>query len=63
MNLFKSKYKARIEAKIKALAIECASVMYEKSGTNQIRNTTDYCRLSIKEDDLNDKIKLLESLL
>jgi len=63
MKLFKSKYRKRIEAKIKNLAIECASVMYKKQGTSQIRSTREYCQLELKEAELNEKIKLLKSLL
>jgi len=61
--LFKSRLRKRIEAKIKSLAIECASTMYRKEGTNQVRDTTEYCKLVLKEASLNDDIKLLESLL
>jgi len=63
MELFKSKYKRRIEAKIKYLAYENAKIMIAKQNTNQIRNTTDYCKLVIAESDFQKQIDLLKSLL
>jgi hypothetical protein len=62
MKLFKSKYRNRIEDKIRFLETEHTLVIYEKQDTNQIRSTHDYCKLVIKEHDLNDKIELLKSL-
>jgi len=61
--IFKSKSRQRIEAKIESLNIECAAVVYERQHTNRIRNTTEYCKLSLKEDRLKEKIELLRSLL
>jgi hypothetical protein len=63
MKIFKSTHHRRIEAKIKSLTIELDSIVEEKSGTNQTRNTHDYCKLIIKEHELKERIELLNSLL
>jgi hypothetical protein len=65
MKLFKNKYQIRIEDKIKMLSLELNLTtdlkLRMKVGSNY--TSTDYCRLVLKESDLNDKINLLKSLL
>jgi hypothetical protein len=63
MKLFKSKYRNRIESKIKDLRAEIQLIEAEKAKIKQTLNPAEYCRLLVKEGNLSQDIGLLNSFL
>ena len=63
MKIFDRKYKKRIEKKIIELEEQICAIEKVKRQTNEIRNTTTYCRLVLDQNLLREKSKLLKELL
>lgn len=63
MKLFKSKYRKRIENKIKELTKEVSKMEVARNPYKQTLQPADYCHYSVIISDLNKQIELLKSLL
>jgi hypothetical protein len=61
--LFNPKYKNRILNKIRELEVQQLKVKMDKSKCIQSTNSTEYAKLWCIQKDIEDDVKLLQSLL
>jgi len=63
MRLFKSKLRKRIEDAIRELQKEIADIKEEKSRMKQTMKPSEYCKLIIRQGEMQSKINVLKSVL